>query len=101
MAKKAKGDKLRFVFHLLLRIAAVLFVLFCAVSIVSIQNSIVEKKRELAQIEEDIMVITAKNEELQDLISADDMGRYMEKIAVESNGYAYPNEWRYYDTSRN
>ncbi len=29
------------------------------------------------------------------------MNAYMEKIAIENMNYAYPNERRYYDTSRN
>ncbi len=85
---------------LLIRIALVLFILFSAVSIVYVQNSIAEKKQELANLEESIETMTAKNEELADLIEADDIGRYMEKLAVENNGYAYPDERRYYDTSR-
>jgi len=73
---------------------------FCTVSIVSVQNSIVEKKKELAKIEENIEVLSAQNEELAELIASDDIGRYMEKLAVESGNYAYPDERRYYDTSR-
>lgn len=102
MAKKTKrlDDKPHFGARLLLRIALILFVLFCAVSIVTLQNSIAEKERQLAAIERDIETMTAKNEELADLIEAEDIGRYMEKLAVENNGYAYPDERRYYDTSR-
>ena len=44
--------------------------------------------------------LQSNNEELADLIESDDIGRYMEKLAVENNGYAYPDERRYYDTSR-
>jgi hypothetical protein len=28
------------------------------------------------------------------------MSAYMEKVAVEERGYAYPDERRFYDTSR-
>ena len=101
MAKaKRLTDRPHFGARILLRIALVLFVLFCAVSIVTLQNQIAEKKRQLAAIEANIETVAAENDELADLIKADDIGRYMEKLAVENNGYAYPDERRYYDTSR-
>lgn len=85
---------------LLIQIAMILFILFAVISIIRVQNNIVEKKQELAQIEENIEIMKARNAELSDIIEADDIGRYMEKLAVEQNGYAYPDEKRYYDTSR-
>ena len=87
--------------RLLYRIAIVLFILFCSVSIVMVQNSIAEKKVELAGIEEQIDALKAENEELADLIKSEDISRYLEKLAVENNGYAYPDERRYYDISHN
>ena len=95
-----KKTKQPFLFRMLIRAALAMFAVFCAVSIISAQNSIVEKKKELAQIEENIEVLSAQNEELAELIASDDIGRYMEKLAVESGNYAYPDERRYYDTSR-
>ena len=86
---------------ILLRIALVLFIAACAAAFVTTQNSIVEKKKELAELEESIETVKAQNEELADLIESDDIGRYMEKLAVENNEYAYPDERRYYDTSHN
>lgn len=86
--------------RILIRAALAMFVIFCTVSIITVQNTIVEKKKELAKIEENIEVLSAQNEELAELIASDDIGRYMEKIAVESGNYAYPDERRYYDTSR-
>lgn len=93
-------SKSRLGFHMLIHIALVMFVIFCAVSIVTTQNAIVEKKKELAELEEEVEVLSAQNEELAGLIASDDIGKYMEKLAVESAGYAYPDERRYYDTSR-
>lgn len=102
MAKKKKDSekKPNFMGSLLFRVAMVMFVLFCAYNFISVQNSIVEKKRELSQLEENIESLKVQNEELEDLIKTDDLGRYMEKLAVEDNDYAYPDERRYYDTSR-
>lgn len=85
---------------LLIRVALALFVIFAVVSTVRLQNNIVEKRRELAEIEANIEIMKARNGELEDIIKSDDISRYMEKLAVEQNGYAYPDEKRYYDTSR-
>lgn len=102
MAKtRLPDDRPRFGARLLLRIALVLFIGACAVAFVRTQNSIVEKKRELAELNESIENVTAQNDELAALIQSDDIGRYMEKLAVENNDYAYPDERRYYDTSHN
>ncbi|MDE6729778.1 MAG: DUF948 domain-containing protein [Oscillospiraceae bacterium] len=84
----------------LIHIALVLFVIFCAVSIIRTQNAIVEQRQALEELEEQVDVLAAENEELAALIASDDIGSYMEKLALESAGYAYPDERRYYDTSR-
>lgn len=98
--RKKTSSKSKMGFEMLIHIALVMFVIFCAVSIVTTQNATVERKAELAELEEEIEVLAAENEELEELIASDDIGKYMEKLAVESAGYAYPDEKRYYDTSR-
>ncbi|MBR1530344.1 MAG: hypothetical protein IJ642_13755 [Oscillospiraceae bacterium] len=100
MPERKKTAKQPLMFRVLISAALAMFAVFCTVSIISAQNSIVEKKKELARIEENIEVLSAQNEELAELIASDDIGRYMEKLAVESGNYAYPDERRYYDTSR-
>ena len=45
--------------------------------------------------------IKSQNEEYQRLFNADDINSYKEKLAIENMNYAYPNEIRFYDTSRN
>lgn len=102
MAKtKRTGSRPQIGALILLRIALVLFIVACAAAFVTTQNSIVEKKRELASLAADIEIAKAQNEELADLIKSEDIGRYMERLAVENNDYAYPDERRYYDTSHN
>ncbi|MBE6875205.1 MAG: hypothetical protein E7496_00500 [Ruminococcus sp.] len=98
--RKKSNAKQPLPFRILIGAALAMFAVFCTVSIISDQNSIVEKRKELAQIEENIEILSAQNEELAELIASDDIGRYMEKLAVESGNYAYPDERRYYDTSR-
>ncbi len=98
--RKKTGARQPLLFRMLIGAALAMFAIFCTVSIITVQNSIVEKKKELARIDENIEVLSAQNEELAELIASDDIGRYMEKLAVESGNYAYPDERRYYDTSR-
>lgn len=103
MAKvKKTSDKPNVIIRFLVRTFVAIVVIFCVFSIISVQNNIVEKQKELAKLEEDIEVMKMQNEELYDIIASDDIGRYMEKLAVEnsSHTYAYPDERRYYDTSR-
>ncbi|MBR1553848.1 MAG: hypothetical protein IJ644_00470 [Oscillospiraceae bacterium] len=98
--RKKSKPKQPLPFRILIGAALAMFAVFCTVSIISDQNSIVEKRKELAELEENIEILSAQNEELAELIASDDIGRYMEKLAVESGNYAYPDERRYYDTSR-
>ena len=102
MAKKAKRqeEKKSTGIWMLMRVSMVLIIIGCVISIVSMQNNIAEKKKEKVILKDNIEIMTIKNEELADLIESDDIGRYMEKLAVENNGYAYPDERRNYDTSR-
>lgn len=43
----------------------------------------------------------ADNADLKRIIDSGDIDAYMEKLAREEYGYAYPDEFRFYDTSRN
>ena len=45
--------------------------------------------------------LEAENEDLARILDSGDTDRYMEKLAREGYGYAYPDEFRFYDTSRN
>lgn len=76
-------------------------VIVCGVSFIVTQTNLTEMESELGVIAEKIDEIEAENVELQRVLEDDDMNAYMEKIAIEEMDYAYPNERRYYDTSRN
>ncbi len=100
---KTKDNKPNFLFRMFIRIASAVFVVFCAVTIINTQNAIAEKKHELAGIKEDIDALKLELKELQEIVDGEneeEIKRYMEKLAVEGNNYAYPDERRYYDTSR-
>ena len=75
--------------------------LACFGSIISTQATLAEKLEELHELEMKTEEIKSQNEEYQRLFNADDINSYKEKLAIENMNYAYPNEIRFYDTSRN
>ena len=100
MAKKKKKDEkdvLRDVTVTIMIITG----LACAGSIISTQATLAEKREELHELEMKTEEMRSQNEEYQRLFNADDINSYKEKLAIENMNYAYPNEIRFYDTSRN
>ena len=95
--KKEPKKKSRWIFRVISRTAVIVAIIGCTVSVVSIQSNIAEKKTELAQVQKQIDNLTAENEDLERIL---DSG-YMERLAREEYNYAYPDELRFYDTSRN
>jgi len=103
-AKKVKKKEPReshWFFRIITRTGIVAAIVGCTVSVISIQSNIAEKEMELAQIQKQIDNLTAENEDLEQILESGDMDSYMEQLAREEYNYAYPDEYRYYDTSRN
>ncbi len=100
MAKKARRTKKRLFNGLLFRLVAVAMAAGCAIVIITTNRDCAEKENELADIETKITAFEADNAELQRVLEGEDMKDYMEKVALEERGYAYPDERRFYDTSR-
>lgn len=103
MAKtRLPDDKPNFLLRFIMRIAAVLFVIFCLASIISTQSAITDQQEQAAALQEKIDNLKLENQDLQDIIDSDDIGKYIERKAIENpnNSYAYPDERRYFDTSR-
>ncbi len=86
---------------LITRIAAVILLIACIISFVSTQAALNEKRQEQAELEAAIEQATDEYIELEKFVEADDLEGYMEKAAIEDLNYAYLNERRFYDTSRN
>ena len=99
--KKKKKKKSRWIFRVISRTAVIVAIIGCTVSVVSIQSNIAEKKTELAQVQKQIDNLTAENEDLERILDSGDIDSYMERLAREEYNYAYPDELRFYDTSRN
>ena len=103
MAKEVQTEKSRprWIHRLIGRTAVIVAIIGCTVSVVSIQSSIAEKKVELEQVQKQIDNLTADNEDLERILESGDIDGYMERLAREEYNYAYPDEYRFYDTSRN
>ncbi len=84
----------------LVKLAAASVIIGCGVLIITTEKDCAEKERELASVQYEIDLYEAENTELQRVLDSDDITAYMEKTAVEERGYAYPDERRFYDTSR-
>jgi cell division protein FtsB len=84
----------------LVRLAAISLIVGCTALIINIEQDCTEKESQLAAVQEKIDAYEAENMELQRVLDSGDLSSYMEKIAIEERGYAYPDERRFYDTSR-
>lgn len=100
MAKKSKRTKKSLFNGLLVKLLALAIGVGCAVTIVTVNRDCTEKESELSGIQEKINKIEADNSELQRVLDSDDLSAYIEKVAMEEHGYAYSDERRFYDTSR-
>lgn len=98
MVKQSKDKSL---LRISTRVILVVSVIACFISIIATQASLAEKREELHELERQTEEINSQNEEYQRLFNDDYMNSYKEKLAIENMNYAYPNEIRFYDTSRN
>jgi cell division protein FtsL len=86
---------------LAIKISAIVFCLVCLATIISTQATIVEKQNELSDLQSREEALTEENGEYERILNEDDTNSYMLGLAVGSMGYSYPDEIRFYDTSRN
>lgn len=82
------------------KVAFLIFVVACVSSIISTQAVISQKKSEYQQIQNELEKVNAENAEYERLLDSDNEAELMENIAIDELGYAYPNEIRFYDISR-
>ena len=76
------------------------FIVGCVIALIASQRTMREKKVELAELQAAINEVKTDNVELERILGSPDIHAYMEKQAIEELNYAYPNEHRYYDISR-
>ena len=84
----------------LVKLAAVAVVIGCGVLIAATQKDCAEKEEQMKVIQTKIDAYENENAELQRGLDSDDLNEYMEKVALEERDYAYPDERRFYDTTR-
>ncbi len=102
MAKKIKDKtKKKGIFNSgLFRLVALAVIVGCSFLIFTTNRDCAEKQKELTAIQNKIDAYQADNADLQNVLDSDDLSAYMERIAIEERGYAYPDERRFYDVSR-
>lgn len=103
MLKKTAKTRLKpgnFLLKSIISLAFFAFVVYGLVSIISIQATLSQKNEELQILQTRAANLQEKNDEYQRLLSVADDKEYMEKVAIEKLGYAFPSEIRFYDTSR-
>ncbi len=98
--KKNKPRKKGLFNRKLVYAAATVSVIVCTVLFITTLRDCRIKDDEAKLIEEQIKSYEKENEELQKILDSDDISEYMEKVALEKYGYAYPDERRFYETSR-
>lgn len=84
----------------LFRLVAAAVITGCAALIITTEKDCSDKEKELARIQAKIDSYNIENEDMQRTLDSDDLSAYLERVALEERGYAYPNERRFYDTSR-
>lgn len=93
--------KQSFVVRVITKVTIALAVIACIAMTVYLQSSVAEKQKKYEQLQEQIDDLEVKNEELNLTLNSSDIESYMEKLAIEKYGYAYPDEVRFYDKSHN
>ncbi len=101
MKKNHRKPKRKSVFGFLTRMVALSAIVVCISSIIINKANHAEMQKEINSINRKADEIESENVELRRILEDNDMQAYMEKLAIESMNYAYPDERRYYDKSRN
>ena len=83
----------------LVKIITLSFVACAAVSFIHSQSEVASKRRELAAINESIELQQIENDEVRRILDGDNDLEYIERIAREKLGYAYPDEKIFIDRS--
>ncbi len=98
MISKRNGGPLM---KLLIFSASLCFIIYCGFTIIVTGSENAEKRIELEKLNSQISELNLEKDELNGILNECDQNAYMEKIAMDILGYAYPNERRFYDTRIN
>ena len=96
MGKNKKQKKNR-----ILKFCFTVFTLYFVISLINSQIDISKKREELENVNEKIAIQKVENKKLERIINSDEYEEYIEKLAREKLGFAYPDEKIYIDISGN
>lgn len=100
MPKKKKKEKRGLFNRGLLRLVSIAMIVGCAVVFFMTERDCAEKEEQIEAVQAKITSYENENAELQRVLDSKDLSDYMEQVALEERGYAYPDERRFYDTTR-
>ncbi|MGN0623169.1 MAG: septum formation initiator family protein [Oscillospiraceae bacterium] len=84
------------VIKLLTAAAVFCLIIYSVFTIISQQAQIAQLKKQSEDLSAKITEAKQQNDEYIRVLSSDDEAEYIERIAIERLGYAYPNERRFY-----
>jgi cell division protein FtsB len=82
----------------LITVASLSIAVFCIGAFVLRQAELEEKRIELQRLSDECIELEKQNSEYESILNESDERAYIERIASEVLGYAYPNERRFYDS---
>ncbi len=85
--------------NIVYKFAVIAFLIYGLVSIVSLNLDVASKEQELEDLNEQVMLLEQQNNEALLQSELEENNDYIEKVAREKLGYAYPNERIYVDIS--
>lgn len=90
--QKSKSNKSK----VWIRFFAICLVLYALVNVVSQRIEIAKAEKLAEETSAKITAAKQENDEYTRILNENDEAAYMERIAIERLGYAYPNERRFY-----
>lgn len=84
-----------------LKLALVIVIIYGVVVAAQLQLEVMSKRRELEELKTSTAEQVKENEQMKNLLGMENEEAYIEKIAREKYGYAYPEERIYVDISGN
>ena len=73
----------------------------CSFAFIRDEVTVARKQAELAELNAKIDELKAENMSYESILNDEDERSFMERIATERLGYAYPNERRFVDPNKN
>lgn len=77
-------------------IAVIVFMIYAVIVIISTEAEMNEQEAVLEDLKQKITAANQEKDEYERILGGEDENAYMEMIAIEKLGYAYPNEKRFY-----